>query len=425
MIKTNRIKLLDKEAADYRVKLEECVQAYHFAVNINVSYIDENGDVNFFFGKPPAFCTFRQALQDIGNSCSKAHMNGSRIAEQLGEEYIFSCPSGLIHFLAPIVKDRIFRGALVAGPILMDYADDTMLEQIITSSGLTVRDKGKIKVFLREIPIFEPTQVRHLAKLLFLVSCNATTKDGILQEKSQSSSQQAQIGLGIQAAKEKGLDFDCVPYEYEREKELLLKVKAGDVIGAKNILNDLLGIIFFYTGSNVEVIKARLLELCTLLSRAAVEKGAALDKIFGMNYRFISELSTLKSPEALSFWILKVLDTFTQNIFYMGDAKNIEIIQKAISYANANYNKETTLDAVAEHVHLNPSYFSTMFKKETGVGFSDYLNIVRIEKSKNLLRERQYSIMDVALMVGFEDRSYFSRVFRKVTGITPKEYRNK
>ena len=78
---------------------------------------------------------------------------------------------------------------------------------------------------------------------------------------------------------------------------------------------------------------------------------------------------------------------------------------------------------VANHVHLNPTYFSTLFKQSTGSSFKEYLNMVRIEESKRLLANTDYSIIDISLATGFEDQSYFSKVFKKFTGLTPKQYR--
>ena len=86
-------------------------------------------------------------------------------------------------------------------------------------------------------------------------------------------------------------------------------------------------------------------------------------------------------------------------------------------------NRQITLDETAEHVHLHPSYFSTLFKQSTGSSFKEYLNMVRIEESKRLLANTDFSIIDIAIAAGFEDQSYFSKVFKKYTGITPKQYR--
>ena len=62
-------------------------------------------------------------------------------------------------------------------------------------------------------------------------------------------------------------------------------------------------------------------------------------------------------------------------------------------------------------------------KKEVGVSFSNYLNKIRIEQSKLLLKNTDSSIVEIAMEVGFEDQSYFSKVFKNLTKMTPKQYR--
>ena len=84
---------------------------------------------------------------------------------------------------------------------------------------------------------------------------------------------------------------------------------------------------------------------------------------------------------------------------------------------------ELTLEEVANHVHLNPAYFSSLFKQSTGSSFKEYLNMVRIEESKRLLANTDYSVIDIAVASGFGDQSYFCRVFKKYTGLTPRQYR--
>ena len=96
-----------------------------------------------------------------------------------------------------------------------------------------------------------------------------------------------------------------------------------------------------------------------------------------------------------------MLDSFTQNVFNFNESKNPVLIQKCISYINEHYNEDINLETVANIVHLNPSYFSSIFKKEVGVSFSNYLNKIRIEQSKLLLKntdsskERTYSVVRI------------------------------
>ncbi|SHO48315.1 response regulator transcription factor [Anaerocolumna xylanovorans] len=102
-----------------------------------------------------------------------------------------------------------------------------------------------------------------------------------------------------------------------------------------------------------------------------------------------------------------------------------EIIGKAKEYIKRNYVNEITVKELAGHFSVNPNYFSTIFKQETGVTLTNYLKDTRIEKACDLLRNTHSSIHEIAQIVGYEDTQYFYRVFKKTLGITPLEYRNK
>lgn len=421
----NLLKLLynDDDILDLDV-LKDALKTYFVSTRIRVFAIDETGELVASCGEKEGFCEFFKYSLGEGCDCRKSHLKASKQSELIGEGYIFFCPAGLVHYTAPIIKNKAFKGALVAGPVLLDYPDETMADEIIQSNNMPINLKSKVLSFLKSIPVIEPERVRYLSILLFIVAFNLMWEDKLfLQERKEKSEQQAKLGESIHIIKRNKKTEN--EYPYEKEKELLVKVKNGDSIGAKAVLNELLGYVFFAGGASMEVTKARTLELCTLLSRAAVEGGAALNEMFGMNYKFIRELSEIYDIEKLSFWTLKVLDRFMENVFNLSKSKNIEVLKKGINYINNNYKSNITLEIISNYVHLNSSYFSTLFKKETGMKFSDYLNRVRIEESKKLLKNINYSMLEISLEVGFEDQSYYSKVFKKLTGSTPKEYREK
>lgn len=103
----------------------------------------------------------------------------------------------------------------------------------------------------------------------------------------------------------------------------------------------------------------------------------------------------------------------------------IPIVQKAVSYIDSHYNETIRLEHVAAYVGLNPSYLSTIFKRELKINFSNYLTQKRIEEACKLLLRSNHSLSDIASEVGFENQSYFSQIFRDHTGMSPKEYRKK
>ncbi len=98
-------------------------------------------------------------------------------------------------------------------------------------------------------------------------------------------------------------------------------------------------------------------------------------------------------------------------------------VLRAIEYITANYkDEEISLKAVAEYVNLSTTYFCSLFKKETGMKFSDYLAKVRIDKSAELLRCTSKPVSEIAFEVGFSDYRYFGQIFKKLKGETPREY---
>lgn len=98
-------------------------------------------------------------------------------------------------------------------------------------------------------------------------------------------------------------------------------------------------------------------------------------------------------------------------------------VRAAKEYIARHYMKTLTLEEISKHVHLNASYLSIVFKKETGQNFSDYLTSYRIEMAKNMLRRGDMSIAAISEAVGYADSKYFSRIFTRLVGIKPSAYR--
>jgi len=218
---------------------------------------------------------------------------------------------------------------------------------------------------------------------------------------------------------------DKVPDEYplDKEKELLRLIALGDKPGSQKLLNEILGHVFFSSAGKIDVVKARVLELVVLLSRAAMEGGADAEQIFGLNYNYLSQVHKFNTIEDISFWLSRIMMRFTDLVFNLQDVKHVDVIYKAIDFIKRNYMKKISLKDVADSVLLSPSYFSKLFKDEMRENFNQFLNQVRIERSKTVLLDYSVPLVDVAFLTGFEDQSYFTKVFKKMTGVSPGKYR--
>lgn len=99
------------------------------------------------------------------------------------------------------------------------------------------------------------------------------------------------------------------------------------------------------------------------------------------------------------------------------------LLQTVVQYMELNY-ATASLEKTAEYVNLSSSYLSTVFKEEMGMGFSEYLIKIKMEKAAKLLMDINYKTYDVSEMVGYSNAKNFARIFKKYYGVSPREYRN-
>ncbi|EPY08510.1 AraC family transcriptional regulator [Paenibacillus alvei TS-15] len=99
------------------------------------------------------------------------------------------------------------------------------------------------------------------------------------------------------------------------------------------------------------------------------------------------------------------------------------LIQRAGDYIHAHYHEELTLSELSERYGMSISYFSAQFKRGYGYSFVDYVNQVRIQKSKELLLNPSLKVYEVAHAAGYTTLQYFNRVFKQIVNMTPLEYR--
>lgn len=99
------------------------------------------------------------------------------------------------------------------------------------------------------------------------------------------------------------------------------------------------------------------------------------------------------------------------------------LVIKARALMKQYYSTGITLEEVADKLHISDEYLSTLFKKETGVTFSETIRGYRIERVKELLKTSRLKINEIAGLAGYSDAKYMSRVFKEEVGMSPNEYR--
>lgn len=125
--------------------------------------------------------------------------------------------------------------------------------------------------------------------------------------------------------------------------------------------------------------------------------------------------------------IIALLEHCIQELFdaYCEEKRNAELrpIQTARDYVKSHISEAITLKDICARINFNEAYFSSLFKKETGMNFSKYLIYARIEAAKDLLKSSDDKIETIAKNVGYNDLKTFTKNFSKHTGLKPSEYR--
>lgn len=397
------------------LKASEIAQNFTVATGICCVVITADGREDF----ECPFCGVLRTAAGEEPNCRKVHLHGINEARRFGGQYIFMCPYGLCHIVSPIVDMGQTKAAFLVGPLLIIDKDDYLSEEIDKRFSLEPEKMQVLRDAVDNISYIARSRIPHLAQLICALA-DYVSDGGEFEKSQQMLQQQADISTEIHRLKE---DEMQVSYPFEKEDELLSAISEGDEKNARRLLNEVLGVILLKSGNKLDAIRERVLDLVILLSRSAVKSGADPDSIFAMIHEYSKTIYTFTNIDELVYWLANIIQNLTTQALNLEDKFHSDALYNAIEYMRRRYKEKITLEEVSAYVHFTPTYFSKIFKKEMDKNFSDFLNEVRVEQAKKLLRNSNMQIVDIAAYTGFTDQSYFNKVFKKHTGVTPKKYR--
>jgi len=230
-------------------------------------------------------------------------------------------------------------------------------------------------------------------------------------------------------------DFPAIPLlehrPYDRIRELYLfqepmlltAIRRGDRGEARRIINHVLVHIYSAGEERSDLLKGLLLELVVMISRAAVEAGAAQSEVLGMNFRFLTELAEIDDDEDLAAWLRRTLEHVMSAIEQQKDFTPPLLVCKALDFMRKNMHRDISRDEVARHAGISPSHFSRLLKERTGRSFTELLRQCRVDLACELLQGTEQSLAQIGDACGFCDQSYFTHVFQQEKQMTPRQFR--
>ncbi len=328
--------------------------------------------------------------------CREARSRAVEETLRWGEPYLHLCSGNCIIWAIPVMRNSELLGGLVAG-------------------GIPIDDFSREK--------WSATRIRAAADRLLQLAVESNLTNGpFLELRKLDADRESRRAEAIHELKSRC--YDSIRDIYLREEPgLLAAIKRGDRHQAREIINRTLVGIYFLGRDRTGLLKSFLLELVVMMSRTAVEAGAEPSELLGAHFGSLVDLSGIDDEADLSAWLVSMLERIMDAIKEQRAYPNTVLLTTAIQFMEQHLADDISRDDAASAACMSPSHFSRLMKEKFGRSFTEILNQMRIDKSKELLRRTDRSIVEICLECGFNDQSYFTKVFEKYTGQTPREHR--
>jgi two-component system response regulator YesN len=190
------------------------------------------------------------------------------------------------------------------------------------------------------------------------------------------------------------------------------------------LVRDLTDQLAICRDSDLNRVKNIYFQLMLILFEVALERGL-IDPFDTKEKTYIwKEIEAKTYLEELSAYVTTSIANILSKLTVSGsvDRKITEIIR----FIHKNFaDKNLSLQAISAHIYLTPTYLCAFFKKSTGKTINEFITETRITKAKELLKDVQIKLYEVAAAVGFSDVNYFSTLFKRNIGCTPSEFRER
>ena len=364
----------------------------------------------------PEFCQRIRRSKFGFQRCRQDRLRSLNIAFETGRPHITLCHAGIVLACVPIMDGEVPLGGLFFGRCLWEPFDKTLEADVQNRlRGLQIYPY-EILWTLSNLPVVGARRIHEAAEFLYVLLYQTTDLDPyIIRSRRQRALNRSQNSESHHDTTLTGPGaLEC---------QLIARIKLGDRTGARQILNLLLGRILFAKPPTINLLKGRLVELLSTLSRTAAQGGVQVNALLNKHIDHVHRVLSIDTQEELCVWISRALDDFIECVYACQDAAKTQRLKPAILYMQGSFDRPLKLAHIAAVARMSPSRLSHLFREQMGITPIDYLTVLRVNYAKRMLLETETNCTRICYAVGYSSQSHFIGAFKRITGTTPNAFR--
>ncbi|WP_286906793.1 helix-turn-helix domain-containing protein [Clostridium sp. UBA1652] len=386
----------------------------HNLVNIDVEFFDSshNSSLQLFKFQKPLI------IEDLRFS-SILDMESLLKNKKANDLLYYTDNFNLNYLCLGIFSQQSYSGTIIAGPFLSDIPDDLLISKVIQLNNLPLGYRQELKEFYKSLTILDSKTYKNIGSLMVNLSSNPLINTNISFVQNNTPTVNVESSSELDDRK----FYSDIEFRYKLEREIQNSVAKGESSEAIKLMNSFeFNPTHRVPNNPLRAWKNYGFVINTLLRIGADRGGVSPIYIHNISDKFAILIEKVTSKAELDSLLKKMTLEYCELVRNFSTSHYSPIIGKCIDYIKINFYNKISLKTISSEIGISPSHLSRQFKKETKVTITEFINKVKIEEAKFLLKQNELSITDIALKVGFENHNYFCSVFKKLTSCTPKEY---